>query len=334
MTTGQYAFTDTFELMIGVGGHYLVWDPDPNTSSGPIIANLLQSLGLYGDYSTSLTPYIDELPYYQSVFVCVGIYGDNYIIENGSPEAQALVDYLTNYAGNMYLEGGDVWYWDPLYANGYDFGPLFGINATDDGTSDLSTVVGESGTFTENMTFAYTGENGWIDHLQPVGNGFAIFHNQSPYYVCAVANVDSSNGGEYRTVGMSFELGGLQDGTWTKEELVSAIAQFFGVITKVKEETTTRQSLTLALKVPQPNPFKRNTNITFSIPKKQKVEVSVFDVTGRRIRTLINSTLQPGIYTVKWDGTNSHGQLVSQGLYFVSLKTPTKNLTKKLALIR
>ncbi len=334
VTSGQYSFTDTFELMIGVGGHFLVWDPDPNTSSGPVIANLLESLGLQGDYSTALSPYLDELPYYQSVFVCVGIYSDNYIIESSSPEAQALADYLTNHGGNMYLEGGDVWYYDPQYSNGYDFGPLFGINATDDGTGDLSTVVGEPGTFTENMSFPYTGENAWIDHLQPVGNGFTIFHNQSPYYICAVANIDSSNGIEHRTVGMSFELGGLQDGTWTKEDLVSAIVQFFGIMTGVKEETSTHRPLVLALNNPQPNPFSRQTAITFSIPKKQTVEVSVFDVTGRRVKTLLNSKLQPGIYTVKWNGTDSHGGKVSQGLYFVSLKTPTKSLTRKLALVR
>lgn len=330
ITSGSYTFTDSFDLMIGVGGHYLVWDPDPNHSSGPVIASLLDSLGLTGDYTTDLTPYLDELPYYQSVFVCVGIFSDNYTIQNGSPEAQALEAYLNEYGGRLYLEGGDVWYWDPQYSNGYDFGPLFGIQALDDGTSDLGVVVGESGTFTEGMTFYYSGENAWIDHLAPTGNAYAIFHNQSPYYICGVANVGTGNGGEYRTVGLSFEMAGLTGQTGSSlHDLVQEIAIFFGLPMDVEESPTVTGPRVVSLRGPTPNPFRTQTSIQFGLPTRQRVQLQVYDITGRQITTLVNGILPAGYHTVSWAGTDRQGRPIAQGLYFIRLKTDEKTLTRK-----
>ena len=222
-SSGFYTFADTFEVVIGVGGDFLVWDPDPNHSSGPVIYSILKdSLGYTGDYTTSLSDYADDLPYYRTLFVCVGIYSDNYRIQAGSSEAQWIEDYLAQ-GGNVYLEGGDVWYYDPT-VGGHDFGPSFGIHALADGSGDLATVIGQNGTFTEGMSFAYGGENSWIDHLEPgTTTAFLIFANSSPSYGCGVAN----DAGTYRTVGLSFELGGLEDGASRKTLLLQGIMDFF-----------------------------------------------------------------------------------------------------------
>lgn len=213
-----------------IGYDFLIWDLDPNRSSGPTVENLLEDLGYAGNYKT-LPAYCDSIYLYQSVWVFVGIYPSNYIIESGSPEANALVDYLNN-GGKVYMEGGDVWYYDPLYQGGYDFEPLFGLNATDDGSGDLGTVNGEAGTFTEGMSFSYNGENAWIDHIQASASGASnIFENVSPSYYCGVAYET----GERRTVASSFEFAGLQDGSYpsTKSHLAEEIMSFFGIITFV-----------------------------------------------------------------------------------------------------
>ena len=135
---------------------------------------ILGTLGYTGDYSETTLP--TDLSQYQSVIVCVGIYSNNYVINSGSQQANTLVDFLQNQDGRVYLEGGDLWYYDPMWG-GHDFGPLFGINAVDDGDDDLGPVVGESNAFTTGMSFAYGGENSWIDHINPSGSGFLIFHD-------------------------------------------------------------------------------------------------------------------------------------------------------------
>ncbi|MCD6382265.1 MAG: hypothetical protein J7L74_01440, partial [Candidatus Hydrothermae bacterium] len=276
MSSGDYLFLDTFTLIIGKGGSYLVYDPDPNHSSGPLIAELLDSLGYHGEYTTDLSSYFGELPYFSSIFVCVGVYDDNYILEADSPEAESLASYALNHGGNLYLEGGDVWYWDPQNEDGYDFNPIFGITPTADGTSDLQKVAGMNGTFTEGDTFDYSGENNYIDHLgpDPASNSFVIFSNPQISYNVAIANIDTSESGlEYRTVGLSFELAGLDDMDSSTSKLIllgRIVAEFFGIPPTGVQEKSGRldRNLTFLLYQSVPNPAKGAVSIPFSLPSK------------------------------------------------------------------
>jgi PKD repeat protein len=118
------------------------------------------------------------------------------------------------------MEGGDTWDFDTQTA----VHSMFGVDATDDGDDDLSTVIGQGGTFTEGMSFSYSGDNNYIDHIEPTGSAFAIFKNQSPSYGTAVA-YDAST---YKTIAASHEFGGLEDGASTKAELMAKYLEFFG----------------------------------------------------------------------------------------------------------
>ena len=204
LIAGDGGYVDTLAFKLTVGNyHYLVWNADPTPVPGQRMDSILNSLGYTGECSTNLLGR-DDLEFYNAIFVCVGIFANNYVIGASSSEATALVDYLNN-GGNLYLEGGDVWYYDP--PSGYNFCPLFGIQAVSDGSGDLGPVLGELGTFTSQMIFNYSGENSFIDHINPTGSGFLIFRDGNNNYNCAVAN----DAGTYKTVGTSFELGGLVD---------------------------------------------------------------------------------------------------------------------------
>ena len=77
------------------------------------------------------------------------------------------------------------------------------------------------------MSFTYTGDNSWIDHITNIAPAEMIFNNVSPAYGCAVA-YDAVT---YKTIGTSFEFGGLSDGNArsTKDELMAEIIDFFGL---------------------------------------------------------------------------------------------------------
>lgn len=84
-----------------------------------------------------------------------------------------------------------------------------------------------------------------------------------------------------------------------------------------------------------PNPFNPQTAISYQLPEKTTVQLHVYDVMGRQIRTLVNeSNQQAGIYTLVWDGTNEDGQTVPSGIYFYSLQTDTDNQTKRMLLLK
>ncbi len=325
------SFTDTFDFNLVVGTYnYLVWNPDPTPTSGQRIDSILTSIGFTGSYSINLP--ITELDMYQAIFVCVGIYSNNYIIGASSSEASALVDYLNN-GGHMYLEGGDVWFYDPPYQGGYDFGPLFGIDAVSDGLGDLSPVLGESGTFTEGMNFTYSGENSYIDHIDSTGSGFLIFRDGDNNYNCGVAN----DAGAYMTVGTSFELGGLVDasGVSTRAVLLNSIMNFFGITTGIIEVSDVNVKAPI-LKL-YPNPFSKLMTISFGkVHGAKNIDLKIYDATGRLVRSFpIIDLCNPdkSVVSVCWDGKDDSGHKVSSGIYFVTLETNDFRDTKKVIVI-
>jgi photosystem II stability/assembly factor-like uncharacterized protein len=83
-----------------------------------------------------------------------------------------------------------------------------------------------------------------------------------------------------------------------------------------------------------PNPFKDLTRIAFAIPRECKVSLFVYNVTGRRVRTLIDDKMKPGEYNLKWDGRDNHNRKLSNGIYFYRLQTDDFKDTKKTILLK
>ena len=324
---GGYVDTLAFKLTVG-NYHYLVWNADPTPVSGQRIDSILGSLGYTGECSTDLLGR-DDLELYNAIFVCVGIFANNYVIGASSSEATALVDYLNN-GGNLYLEGGDVWYYDP--PSGYDFCPLFGIDAVSDGTGDLGPVLGESGTFTESMNFTYSGENSYIDHINPTGNGFLIFRDGDNNYNCGVAN----DAEIYRTVGSSFELGGLVDDgeISNKATLLDSIMHFFGITTGI-EEISKFDVKTPMLKV-YPNPFSKLINISFGkVYGAKSIDLKIYDTTGRLVKDFSRFTLDASRSTLlSWDGRDDLKRKLPNGVYFVRLVSGDSKQVEKVILVK
>jgi hypothetical protein len=105
---------------------------------------------------------------------------------------------------------------------------MFNIQPVADGSGDMGTVLGQTGTFTEGMSFNYVGENNWMDRINPIAPAVLILQNQSPLYGTGVAY----DAGGYMTIGTSHEFGGLADGAFpsTKDELMKQYLDFFGLL--------------------------------------------------------------------------------------------------------
>jgi hypothetical protein len=83
-----------------------------------------------------------------------------------------------------------------------------------------------------------------------------------------------------------------------------------------------------------PNPFNPMTSIPFEIASKGRVSIGIFDVAGRRIRTLLAGTVDAGRHAAHWDGTDNLGRPVASGVYFVRLESGAYSATSRLVLIR
>jgi hypothetical protein len=325
-----------FSIEIGMGIHYLIWDPDKNTSSGPLLNTALKSCGYRGLYTTDIEGYFNILKDFQAVFICLGVYPNNHILEDGEI-VDSLCKFLDN-GGRMYMEGGDTWAYDaPTDLHSY-----FKIPELYDGYNNTNTILGFSSTFTNQMNFTYSGENNFMDQLTITGGSFVIFRNQSPYYINGVAY----SGNPYKTVGVSFEFGGLVDGSSpsTKEALADSIMHFFGITGVEESPENNLFSSVFALSKTFPNPFSDHTSFSLSIPLtpgedpllKRQVTLSVFDVTGREVSTILDKKVSCGKYRLRWYGKGKNGQKVGAGIYFLRLSLEGENcsITRKVMVVR
>jgi len=84
-----------------------------------------------------------------------------------------------------------------------------------------------------------------------------------------------------------------------------------------------------------PNPFNPATRISFDLPAPADVTLEVFDVNGKRIRTLFDGHRGRGVYSETWDGTDSRGNSVASGVYFYRLTVDGGPVfTRKMALLK
>jgi hypothetical protein len=86
-----------------------------------------------------------------------------------------------------------------------------------------------------------------------------------------------------------------------------------------------------------PNPFNPVTAITYEIPASMgeiPVTLVVYNVEGRRVRTLVNAEQPGGVYRVEWDGRNDTGDPASSGVYFYVLKAGPQVVKKKMLLLK
>jgi hypothetical protein len=184
------------------------------------------------------------------------------------------------------------------------------------------------------MIFQYGGENSYIDHINPIGTGFLIFHDTNNNYNCGVAN----DAGTYKTVGLSFELGGLIDAGAgnTRQDLLDSIMGFFEITTEVEE--ITKLDVKAPLMQLSPNPYRTTTTIRYSILDSrystQNPLIKIYDASGRLVKSIdLASSIQNQESTISWHGDDNAGRKLSAGVYFVQLQTDTHTESQKAILI-
>ena len=83
-----------------------------------------------------------------------------------------------------------------------------------------------------------------------------------------------------------------------------------------------------------PNPFNPTTQIRYDLPEDQFVSISIYDVMGRKIRSLMNTSQTAGYHTIRWDARNDMGEGISAGVYFYSIEARDFRQTKKMILLK
>ena len=83
-----------------------------------------------------------------------------------------------------------------------------------------------------------------------------------------------------------------------------------------------------------PNPFRDNSSLRFGLARAGTVEMAVYSVDGRRVRTLASGTFAAGYHRIPWDGRDDHGSTAASGVYYVRLVTSGESFVNKLVRVR
>jgi len=89
-----------------------------------------------------------------------------------------------------------------------------------------------------------------------------------------------------------------------------------------------------ALSQNYPNPFNPNTTISYALPERSTVRLSIYNMLGKEIRTLVNHVEDAGYKSVQWDGLDQRGQLISTGIYIYKIQAGEFTQTRKMIFMK
>jgi hypothetical protein len=147
-------------------------------------------------------------------------------------------------------------------------------------------------------------------------------------------------GGAISVVGEHFALAGTagqpDTGNASGGNFVLEGGFWYGgiILTGVEAPPGTPTLLVDRLYEATPNPFNPRTEIAFDLAKPGKVQLMVYDLHGRLVRTLAKEGLPAGHYTRSWDGTDQRGITVASGVYFVRLDAGGFHARQKVVLLK
>jgi trimeric autotransporter adhesin len=102
-------------------------------------------------------------------------------------------------------------------------------------------------------------------------------------------------------------------------------------ISQSSRQATPAATLLLA---PAPNPFRGRSTLSYSLARAGQVELDIYGVDGRRVRTLVSGAQAPGVYQVSWDGRDADGNAVGAGVFYARMRAAGREFTKTLVYLR
>jgi hypothetical protein len=322
--------TETFQMLIGHPPILLV-DDDDGANYEDYFRAALDSLSLaYEEWnvvtSGNLGPAL--LP-----FGCVIWFtGDDATTTLTSQDQTDLTTYLDG-GGNLAITGqnigedigSDLFYLNYLHAL-YDApvaseNLLEGVSGDPIGDGLDLITVGSGG----------AGNQSSQDVITPLGGASPVF-NYTPTEIAAI-RYDS---GTYKIVYYAFGLEGINkiSSYAGRDTVLARTLGWFGCSSSVGIEETDsgefKKPITeFHLYNSKPNPFTQSTTISYQIPSTSHISLSVYDLSGRLVETLVDQVRKPGIFSVEWEGRNQ-----SSGVYLYRLTGSGFSSTKKMILLK
>jgi Beta-lactamase enzyme family len=173
-------------------------------------------------------------------------------------------------------------------------------------------------TLNDGVTHVYRAVSGWVSlPLCPAGAAMG-----SKEYVFGLFVHDANNEGYADTrLGLTAEL--------FRDEIAAGLISCLTPVSDQPDPFTGRM-----LRATHPNPFNPRTSIGFTVNRPQRITITVYDMTGRRVVVLVDDFVGVGDHNVEWNGANADGRAVGSGAYLVRLQNAEAVESQKIMLVR
>ena len=222
--------------------------------------------------------------------------------------------HLSTFMVTAHTEDIDIWF-DSQPASGYSIdnlhpgAPMSLMYTHSGGTVSLNWSGPEDGDFSYHNIYRQD-----IVSSDPA----IVFTTVDSFYV----DQDVTDAGAYEYWVTAVDLSGLESEPSNSVSAVLSADENLGLPTE------------FALSQNYPNPFNPSTQIQYALPEETRVTISIYDLMGRKVRTLVNDVQDAGYRTVMWNATNDMGRLVSAGLYIYSIRAGDFIQNRKMVLMK
>jgi hypothetical protein len=170
-------------------------------------------------------------------------------------------------------------------------------------------------------------------------NYLTIKYNSTGDMLWQIEYNGPGDGGDYVNAMTMDDLGniyitGRSFGGWSPQGMDDYATIKYTQGPGVVENSRLKMPDQLFLDLNGPNPASGLTEIHYGVPYRIAVKISVYDALGQHVKTLVNETKLPGSYKVNWNGTDSSGRSVADGVYLVRMTTDKLTGAEKLVWIR
>ena len=192
------------------------------------------------------------------------------------------------------------------------FTQVFGVAAlrdvTGDGVADLSAATGDG------RAVLLSGSDGSLVWSYAIGNGSL---DQAAEVVAVLPDIDG-NGAPEIAVG-------------SRHGRLALLASTGAILTASDDDAI---PTAFALDGGYPNPFRAQTTLGYTLPDAADVRLTIYNLLGQRVRTLVAEAQAAGTYSVTWDGRGAAGAPAASGVYLVRLEAGRSVATQRLVLVR
>lgn len=217
------------------------------------------------------------------------------------------------------------------------FSDRFGVGFFGDYPNTIDRVIGFPGNpigdgINIRIRFSVQNSRDVLTILKP-GVDKAMYYGISDPDTVFVAAISLENtGAGAKGVLLGFDLdvttaAGLRD-------VLTNVAGFLDPVTSIEDRNHTVLPSKLALKQNYPNPFNPSTTIRYDLPLSGRIRLTVYNLLGQTVKTLVSGRVPAGNHEVSWDGKSDAGQSVSSGVYIYRLEADGLVKSRKMLILR